>query len=100
MKAKNRKWTRAACARLVEKVDAGVDYETLRKEYGYKTRQGIIDRICKARLVMAESVRPRRRTAQRPCITCRKPFASEGPHHRMCAPCRVAASSDMGGDYV
>jgi hypothetical protein len=25
---------------------------------------------------------------QRPCLTCSKPFASEGPHNRMCSPCR------------
>tara|TARA_R100000789_G_scaffold64101_1_gene60698 strand:- start:791 stop:1054 length:264 start_codon:yes stop_codon:yes gene_type:complete len=25
---------------------------------------------------------------ERPCLTCSKPFASEGPHNRMCTPCR------------
>ena len=32
------------------------------------------------------------RRKRRPCITCGKPFLSEGPHHRMCAPCRAWAS--------
>lgn len=25
----------------------------------------------------------------RPCITCRTPFQSEGPHNRMCTQCRT-----------
>ena len=25
---------------------------------------------------------------ERPCITCRKDFLSQGPHHRMCSACR------------
>ena len=28
------------------------------------------------------------RASERPCMTCRKPFLSEGPHHRMCTGCR------------
>jgi hypothetical protein len=26
---------------------------------------------------------------QRPCLRCEKPFASEGPHHRLCNACRT-----------
>lgn len=29
----------------------------------------------------------------RPCLRCRRPFASEGPHNRMCGLCRVASVS-------
>ena len=25
---------------------------------------------------------------ERPCLACRKPFASEGPHNRLCKDCR------------
>lgn len=31
----------------------------------------------------------------RPCMTCRRPFFSEGNHNRRCDPCR---ESDDGGD--
>lgn len=30
--------------------------------------------------------------SERPCITCRTVFKSEGPHHRMCRPCRQLAT--------
>ena len=30
-------------------------------------------------------------TVERPCISCRKPFESEGAHHRMCGRCRTDA---------
>lgn len=40
----------------------------------------------------AEAMLDRRRRAlrqiARPCITCTKPFDSEGPHNRMCPDCR------------
>jgi len=26
-------------------------------------------------------------TVTRPCLRCRKPFESEGAHHRLCYPC-------------
>lgn len=26
-------------------------------------------------------------TTARPCLRCRKPFESEGAHHRLCLPC-------------
>ncbi len=26
-------------------------------------------------------------TVTRPCLPCRKPFESEGPHNRLCGPC-------------
>lgn len=35
-------------------------------------------------------------TGERPCITCGKPFRSQGPHNRMCNPCR--SSADCGSD--
>lgn len=44
----------------------------------------------------------RRRAAKaalpkRPCIRCRTPFPSHGPHHRMCDACRRYAESIRGG---
>ena len=35
---------------------------------------------------------------ERPCITCRRPFLSEGPHHRMCDACRETAEPE--DEYV
>ncbi len=34
---------------------------------------------------------PKRKS--RPCMTCRQTFESEGPHNRMCAPCRLSKES-------
>lgn len=30
---------------------------------------------------------------KRPCLRCRAPFRSEGPHNRMCAKCRTVSVS-------
>lgn len=40
---------------------------------------------------------PKATTAERPCITCKTPFQSEGAHNRMCGPCRNTASADTFG---
>lgn len=29
----------------------------------------------------------------RPCLCCKKPFLSDGPHHRMCARCRTLSKT-------
>ena len=34
---------------------------------------------------------------KRSCMTCRAPFMSEGPHNRMCTPCRKAANETYEG---
>lgn len=31
-------------------------------------------------------------TQTRPCLRCRKPFESEGNHHRLCLPCSNRAA--------
>lgn len=31
---------------------------------------------------------------ERPCLTCRRQFLSEGPHHRMCGTCRRGSAMD------
>jgi len=31
-------------------------------------------------------------TQTRPCLRCRKPFESEGAHHRLCGPCSNRAA--------
>lgn len=35
----------------------------------------------------------------RDCLTCGRPFASEGKHNRLCPACRDAASRSTGEDY-
>lgn len=35
------------------------------------------------------------RTVRRPCLCCGAPFQSEGPHNRMCNPCRAQRSSGL-----
>ena len=37
-------------------------------------------------------------TSPRACLRCRKDFASEGPHHRMCGDCRGISVSPMEPD--
>ncbi|PIE09050.1 MAG: hypothetical protein CSA73_00550 [Rhodobacterales bacterium] len=37
------------------------------------------------------------RCKRRPCITCGKPFMSEGPGNRMCDKCRANASEVFNG---
>ncbi len=32
----------------------------------------------------------------RPCMSCGKPVKSEGPHHRMCNPCRNKSNDNYG----
>lgn len=32
-------------------------------------------------------------TRERPCLRCRKPFDSEGAHHRLCNACRAVEVS-------
>ena len=34
-----------------------------------------------------------KKDATRPCLCCKKPFVSEGPHHRLCGPCRKKETS-------
>ncbi len=46
----------------------------------------------------ALTVKPRRSKAacqERKCLTCGKPFASEGPHNRMCDSCRRKSASPL-----
>lgn len=47
------------------------------------------DTICDYRNRLAAK---RARQQVRPCITCGREIHSEGPHHRMCDPCRRRAS--------
>lgn len=35
----------------------------------------------------------------RTCLKCQKPFDSEGPHNRVCNPCKNTASWSAGMDY-
>ncbi|WP_339745631.1 hypothetical protein [uncultured Maricaulis sp.] len=43
-------------------------------------------------LTRAESLARQARRQERPCLTCAKPFMSEGIHNRMCNPCRRDAA--------
>ena len=38
-------------------------------------------------------IRPKAKPLLRPCLCCSGAFLSEGPHHRMCAPCRQRSES-------
>lgn len=43
----------------------------------------------RAAVTPAPTLKPRRRKGtERPCMTCRQPFMSEGPHNRLCDCCR------------
>lgn len=33
---------------------------------------------------------------ERKCMTCTAPFMSDGPHHRMCGPCRAGKREFLG----
>ena len=35
-----------------------------------------------------ERQKRKQKLTERSCLTCSKTFASEGPHNRMCSPCR------------
>lgn len=37
-------------------------------------------------------VEPKPNTTPRACLRCNKTFDSEGPHNRLCAPCRYATT--------
>lgn len=44
-----------------------------------------------------EALERRQRAARRKnrtCLTCQSPFLSEGPHNRMCTPCRAQTAYD------
>lgn len=55
--------------------DVGLVYQNEERAYAF------IDRLTREE-----------KLAERPCITCRTAFKSEGPHHRMCRPCRQLAT--------
>ena len=44
-------------------------------------------------LTMLATLQYKAGLVERDCITCRKPFMSEGAHHRMCDGCRRSAGS-------
>lgn len=52
----------------------------------YKDAYRMMDRV---------EITPEVTTQTRPCMTCQKPFESEGKHNRMCKYCRAHAN-DMG----
>jgi len=52
------------------------------------------------RLEMAEADARAGRSKRRPCMTCKKPFLSEGPHHRMCGRCRAHGPAGLGAEML
>lgn len=61
----------------------------------YRLAQGTPVPVLKAprpRTLRGEYTR-RRSAKRRTCLTCAKPFASEGPHNRICAKCRPGVAS-------
>ncbi|MDO5643624.1 MAG: hypothetical protein Q4G26_14720 [Paracoccus sp. (in: a-proteobacteria)] len=45
----------------------------------------------------ADDLARRARYKRRPCLTCGTEFVSQGPHHRMCGRCRIAAQETFQG---
>jgi hypothetical protein len=37
---------------------------------------------------------------RRPCMSCRKPFDSEGNHNRICPSCKTSAASRLGAEFL
>ncbi|OLF81254.1 hypothetical protein AWH62_00845 [Maricaulis sp. W15] len=43
-------------------------------------------------ITRADSLIRKGRRSERPCLTCERSFMSDGPHNRMCDPCRRDAA--------
>lgn len=41
---------------------------------------------------------PKEKPSKRNCLTCGKPFRSEGKHNRVCRPCKNTANWEGGND--
>lgn len=61
-----------------------VDTRVSRFYYSKERAEAAGDRLAK-----------KKRQTSRPCISCTDSFASEGPHNRMCDPCRRSVSEGM-----
>jgi hypothetical protein len=56
-----------------------------------QTIRTVRDNGCAEYYASIEEARLRKAAARpRPCLRCQTEIQSEGPHHRMCAPCRRA----------
>ena len=83
--------------------DTSTDLEVRRDAYGFAVFSGLV-RVSKCYCAKADAdarkdelLRKRQRTP-RPCISgCGRTILSEGPHHRMCDPCR---HRDAPGDWM
>ncbi len=49
--------------------------------------------------LLSEKRRGGRKSKIRPCLCCRRPFFSEGAHHRICDPCKAVRSGSTS-DYA
>lgn len=89
-------WTEAELARAKQLVSEGYTHGTvagfLRQEFGTDRSGLAVQKMFSAlRLRSGASVKAQLVTAntrRRPCLTCRAPFDSEGPHNHVCMPCK------------
>lgn len=89
-----RPYTDAEDTRIVELRSQGLSWESLARAIDRPTGQAVRLRYEKVRSDRALAVAEAKRTAamrERPCMTCRKDFRSEGKHNRMCTDCRERA---------
>lgn len=73
-------------------------YEVRRSGYGWavfnrETRAKVSPQLSTKGLAQSrcDAMNDDGRKTRRPCITCRTPFLSEGPHNRMCPGCRTGS---------
>ncbi len=76
---------RVACAKRHVYLVVDATGRAVSQEYWEKERaEAAMERIIRAARVVT-----------RPCLCCRTPFLSEGPHNRMCPSCRNTSSDPM-----
>lgn len=97
--------TVSSCRTLLSALRRAGEIESVRPGYGGPAvywKAGLIapsaEQIEAARAAAAE-VKATTSARLRPCLTCRKPFHSEGAHNRLCGTCSpaVAALADSFG---
>jgi hypothetical protein len=74
--------------RLAEEVGGGISPKGLSAWWAHHTRTEQAAAEFRERFKCPTN--PRQTTAQRRCLRCQKSFDSEGPHNRLCGPCRNA----------
>jgi hypothetical protein len=86
-------WTDADRATLVALYNAGFDNARIA---ALMNRSEKAIAVARSRLKLAPAITGR---THRPCMCCRRSFASEGKHNRLCDPCREVAANEYGVDF-